>query len=198
MIVTQPRFASFEDYLAADPSELPEGRFEYWDGDLVEVMTESLWNVTIANYLLILLMQSGIPVPLIQPHACELEVSGRPRSRFPDLVVLDEAHLLLLKSRLTITLDMPPPPLVVEVVSPGKENRDRDFIAKRRQYANRGILEYWLVDPENECITVLSLVEIGTYRELGVFKDDESIGSRVFPELKLNADQILKAGRSLI
>jgi Uma2 family endonuclease len=198
MIVTQPRFASFEDYLAADPSELPEGRFEYWDGELVGVMTESLGNVTIANYLLILLMQSGIPVPLIQPHACELEVSGRPRSRFPDLVVLDEAHLSLLKSRLTITLDMPPPVLVVEVVSPGKKNRDRDFIAKRRQYADRGIPEYWLLDPENGCITVLSLVTIGTYHELGIFKADQSIDSRVFPELKLQADQILKAGRSLI
>ncbi len=77
MIVTQPRFASFEDYLATDPSELPEGRFE----------------------------------------------------------------------------------------------------------------------PENECVTVLSLVEIGTYRELGLFSADESIGSQVFPNLNLKVDQILKAGR---
>jgi Uma2 family endonuclease len=112
--------------------------------------------------------------------------------------VLDEAHLSLLKSRLTITLDMPPPVLVVEVVSPGKKNRDRDFIAKRRQYADRGISEYWLLDPENGCITVLSLVTIGTYHELGIFKADQSIDSRVFPELKLQVDQILKAGRSLI
>lgn len=30
-------------------------------------------------------------------------------------------------SRYTITIDMPPPLLVVEVVSPGKENADRDY-----------------------------------------------------------------------
>jgi Uma2 family endonuclease len=50
---------------------------------------------------------------------------------------------------LFITREMPPPRLVVEVVSPGKKDRDRDYIAKRQQYAERGIPEYWLIDPEN-------------------------------------------------
>ena len=39
--------------------------------------------------------------------------------------------------------------IVVEVVSPGKssdrENYDRDYVGKRKEYVARGILEYWLI-----------------------------------------------------
>ena len=31
MTYTAQRFANFEDYLMTDPSDLPEGRYEYWD-----------------------------------------------------------------------------------------------------------------------------------------------------------------------
>lgn len=51
--------------------------------------------------------------------------------------------------------------LVVEVVSEGKENRDRDLLQKRTEYAAAGIPEYWIVDPETTTITVLSLPEGG-------------------------------------
>jgi Uma2 family endonuclease len=43
--------------------------------------------------------------------------------------------------RSTITEDMPAPLLVVEVVSPGKANEDRDYRYKRSEYAARGIAE---------------------------------------------------------
>ena len=42
MTFTQTRFSSFEAYLMADLSDLPEGRCEYWDGELRLVMVESL------------------------------------------------------------------------------------------------------------------------------------------------------------
>ncbi|HHH42319.1 MAG TPA: Uma2 family endonuclease [Chloroflexi bacterium] len=47
------------------------------------------------------------------------------------------------------------PDLVVEVVSP--ENRRHDLETKRREYAQAGIPEYWIVDPQEEQITVLTL-----------------------------------------
>ncbi|MGC8712145.1 MAG: Uma2 family endonuclease [Leptodesmis sp.] len=52
---------------------------------------------------------------------------------------------------------MPPPRLIVEVVSPGKTNRDRDYIHKRSQYAAIGVPEYWLVDSVAQTVMVLSL-----------------------------------------
>jgi hypothetical protein len=54
-----PQFQSFAAYLAADPSELPEGRFEYWDGALVPVMSESGFNALVANCLFLALVHSN-------------------------------------------------------------------------------------------------------------------------------------------
>jgi Uma2 family endonuclease len=71
--------------------------------------------------------------------------------------MIQAEHILLTATRLTITLDMPPPQLVVEVVSPGRIGRERDYISKRAQYAARGIPEYWIVDPQEQMIAVLQL-----------------------------------------
>jgi Uma2 family endonuclease len=150
-IAQSPRFKTFQEYLLADPSDLPEGRFEYWDGELVAVMSESGFNDAIANYLFLLLVNAGINFQLVRPHSCELEVGGKPRTRLPDLVVLDEIHVPLIDRRNTITREMPPPRLVVEVVSPGNENSanyKRDYETKRDQYAAIGVPEYWLIDTE--------------------------------------------------
>jgi Uma2 family endonuclease len=70
--------------------------------------------------------------------------------------------------RLTITRDMPPPLPPAEVVSPGRTNWSRDYIDKRAQYAALGVPEYWLIDPADQTVTVLSLAG-DNYREVGVF-----------------------------
>ncbi len=44
------------------------------------------------------------------------------------------------------THDMPPPALIVEVVSPKQENRD--YRHKRSEYAAQPIPEYWIVDTQ--------------------------------------------------
>jgi Uma2 family endonuclease len=56
--------------------------------------------------------------------------------------------------------------LVMEVVSPDKP--ERDLVEKRRDYAEAGIPEYWIVNPLNRTITVLTL-DGDAYREHGVF-----------------------------
>ena len=38
------------------------------------------------------------------------------------------------------------PDLVIEILSPGSENRRRDLEAKRRLYGKYGVHEYWVVD----------------------------------------------------
>ena len=39
--------------------------------------------------------------------------------------------------------------LVMEVVSGGREDRKRDLVTKRRDYARANIPEYWIVDPQD-------------------------------------------------
>jgi Uma2 family endonuclease len=46
------------------------------------------------------------------------------------------------------------PELVVEVLSPGATNRERDRGTKRKLYARRGVDEYWIVDWERWTVTV--------------------------------------------
>jgi Uma2 family endonuclease len=194
MTFTKARFTSFEAYLSADPSDLPEGRCEYWDGELIPVMTESKINDDIANYLFVLFLQMGIYRKLLCPHSCEIEVIGKPRNRFPDLTVLEDAHLRLMTKSNRVTRDMPPPRLVVEVVSPGNEDSDnykRDYRDKRKQYEAIGISEYWLIDPQRSWVMVGSLIS-GAY-QFKTFQGDEAIVSPTFPELKLTTAIVLGA-----
>jgi Uma2 family endonuclease len=192
-----PQFNSFEDYLAADPSDLPEGRFEYGDGELVPVMSESELNDDIANSLYFLLRSAGMWSKLIRPHSCEVEVPGKPRTRLPDLTILDEVHVPLMARRTTITRKMPPPRLLAEVVSPGSEtsaNYKRDYEDKPKQYAAIGVLEYWLIDPDRAVVLVGTL-QNGTY-QFQTFQGDMPISSLTFPTLHLTAAQILSAGET--
>jgi Uma2 family endonuclease len=89
---------------------------------------------------------------------------------------------------------MPPPALVIEVVSPGPENRDRDYRYKRTEYAARGISEYWIIDPEMQQITLCLWVN-GQYEDT-VYTRDTPILSTVIPNFSLSSTQILAFGLS--
>lgn len=187
------RFATFEEYLSY--SEDLEGQFQLIDGELTELPPESRLNSTIAFVVALVLAKMGIAVELIHPGKCEIQVSilapGDAANRFPDLVVLREEHLELTQRRLTITLDMPPPILIAEVVSPGKTNRNRDYINKRSQYAAIGVREYWLIDPQAKTVMVLEL-EGDDYREIGTFQGITPIICPTFPAMKLIAEQVFQ------
>lgn len=198
MTQVKVRFASFEEYLiwSDDPENYMEGRYELIDGELVQLPPESPENNFIANNLQFLLVIARAAIlRLIRIHSLELQVPVlRPKdaaNHYPDLVVLRPERLELMGRRLTITLDMPPPILIAEVVSPGKTNRDRDFINKRAQYAAIGVPEYWLIDPKAQTITVLEL-EGDEYREIGTFQGIDPIVCPTFPTLTLSAEQIFQ------
>lgn len=193
MTQARVKFTSFEEYLSSSDAMSLEGRYELIDGELIELPPEARLNSTIAVRILLVLLAAGIPVELIHPGKCEVQVPVlQPHdaaNRYPDLVVLQPEHLNLTQRRLTITLDMPPPRLIVEVVSPGKTNRDRDYIHKRSQYAAIGVPEYWLVDPVAQTVMVLSL-QGEEYQEIGVFGQSDAIASIEFAGLRLAAAQI--------
>ncbi|UBF29457.1 Uma2 family endonuclease [Kovacikia minuta CCNUW1] len=190
------RSLTFKEYLNLG-DDGTDNRYELVRGELTALLPESGFNDAIANYLFLRLVNAGIPFQLIRPHTCELQVpvmrQGDPLNRFPDLVVLREEHLLLTQKRLTITLDMPPPQLVVEVISPGESNRERDLIRKRAQYCQRAIPEYWLIDPELETVIVLQLGS-AQYVEIGLFRGSDRIYSPTFPSLSLTAEDLLGSG----
>jgi Uma2 family endonuclease len=185
---------TFDEYLAYDDGT--DTRYELVDGELVAMPPESPENLNLARFILLQLLKH-LPLERVV-YNTEVEVSGRrARCRIPDLLVHTEesAAALVGTNRATITRDMPPPALVIEVVSPGEANRIRDYRYKRTEYAARGIAEYWIVDPEAHQVTVCQWVE-GQYEDT-VVREDEAIRSTVVPALELTVNQLFALGMQI-
>ena len=54
-----------------------------------------------------------------------------------------------------------PPLLALEVLSPS--TRRHDLVRKRRLYEREGVREYWVVDPEDESVSVFHREEGGGF-----------------------------------
>jgi len=85
--------------------------------------------------------------------------------------------------------------LAIEVISEGEENRDRDLVTKRREYAQAGIPEYWIVDPESKSIAVLTLPpNASEYAALGEFGPGTRATSRLLPDFSVDVSAAFAAG----
>jgi Uma2 family endonuclease len=102
------------------------------------------------------------------------------------LVHIEESAAALAGSpRATLTRDMPPPALVIEVVSPGQANREWDYRCKHTEYAARGIAKYWIVEhPEIRQVTLCRWVS-GQYEDQ-VYSSDETFESALVPGFGLS------------
>ncbi len=183
---------TLEQYLTSDDGT--DTRYELVNGEKIPVTPETRLNARIAMFLVAEFLK-WVPFHLICCKDTEIEVSGRlATARLPDLMILtEELDRQLGNARGTITRDLPPPLLIVEVVSSGKENADRDYRFKRSEYAARGVAEYWIVDPVSDRLTILEWVE-GLY-EAKVFHPGDRIQSPCFPDLNLTVDTVLQAGQ---
>ena len=184
-----------DEYLALEYTT--DAHYELVDGELVKMPPESTENSDISMFLLFQ-FAAVIPFTRLCRKDAEIEIhSSKAKFREPDLMVLSEAGAAALagKRRKTISLDMPSPLLAVEVVSPGEDNELRDYSDKRREYASRGIPEYWIIDPAASEIRLLTLSD-GCYELKAVCRDSDRIesGLEEIPELDLTAAQILNAG----
>jgi len=192
MIVATAKKMTFEEFLNYDDGT--DNLYELENGALIPMPSESDLNCRIAMFLVVYFLKLGIPYYRLRMKT-ELAVNSRQVGvRVPDLVVFSEELAMAMQgaTRSLILMDMPPPLLVVEVVSPNQENRDYRY--KRSEYAARGIAEYWIVDRMGQKVTVLEWVE-GFYDE-GVFTGDEVICSPLFSDLKLTVAEVLQEART--
>ena len=197
MTQAKPRFRTIEEYLDYDDGT--DTRYELVNGELVEMGAEKRLNEKIALWLLSQLLQF-VPIDLIA-RGTQISVRGKTASaRNPDLMILTEEldQALSQQSQSLITFDMPAPALVVEVVSPGEpgsDNYDRDYVEKPKEYAARGIPEFWQVDPSpDRAVVIVLTLKDGAYQSRE-FRGSDRVISPTFPDLKLTAGQILRAGR---
>ena len=104
--------------------------------------------------------------------------------REPDVMFMLNQHLHRRHSKYWEGAD-----LVIEVVS--EDDPNRDLHTKRLEYAQAGISEYWIVDPRERSIRVLTLDAGAThYREASCSKDGEMACSVLLSEFAVDVSGV--------
>ena len=130
---------------------------EWVDGEVVVTSPANRDHERLFRFLLVVL-QAYVEVHQLGEVLGSRFFTRLPRSgREPDLMFVATAHL----DRLTPTYLDGPPDLVIEIVSPESEQRDR--VDKHREYEQAGIPEYWLIDPARREATFFLLGAEGRY-----------------------------------
>ena len=81
--------------------------------------------------------------------------------------------------------------LVAEVVS--KDDPDRDWVTKRSEYAAAGIPEYWIADPRDRTLTVLTLDPGATeYREAGRYLPGQTAKSVLLDGFAVDVTEVFE------
>ena len=124
---------------------------------------------------------SGLGVVLFAPFPIKL---WEGKLREPDVVFMRREHADRRQGKFWLGAD-----LVMEVISP--DDRGRDRITKRREYALAAIPEYWLIDPEARTVTVLVLSEqTDTFRQHGEFPIGQLANSVTVPGFAIDVQAL--------
>jgi Uma2 family endonuclease len=105
--------------------------------------------------------------------------------REPDLLLVRSATDPRRQNRFWTGAD-----LTLEIVSADKPGRD--LVDKRSDYAEGGVPEYWIVNPEDETILVLTL-ENGKYVETGRFPRGQSAASELLEGFAVDVNAVFDA-----
>lgn len=140
---------SEEDYLALDTNYL----VEFTNGYVEVLPMPTIPHQRIVFFLQRMLWAFVVERKLGEVLAAPLRIRLRPRKyREPDVVFMFAEKLADQGIQYWENVD-----LVIEVVSP--DDPGRDYEKKRKDYAQVGIAEYWIVDPMRTLVTVLRLVD---------------------------------------
>ena len=172
-------------YLALDTNRL----IELSQGCLVFLPMPTIFHQLIGLFLRdtlkAFLEKHGIPgIALVSP----LRVRMWPGEiREPDVVFLRPDRI--------VNVHRPPrgADLVMEVVSPGDQNTERDWETKRQVYSEARVPEYWIVDPQQRVISVLKLVD-DTYEVHGEFRPDQIAESVTLDGFQVAVSEVFAAG----
>ena len=176
---------SEQEYLALDTNRRVE-----FDNGFVEVH-DAPTDQHQAIILLLSVVLSGIAQKIggsVRTAGMRLRLWDQ-KYREPDIVLLGDRNSQLRQKKYWDGAD-----LAIEIVSESLEDRERDLVTKRLEYARSGIVEYWIVDPEQETVTVLNLGE-DVYTEGAVFVRGDTVTSSQLPGFALPVSEILDADR---
>lgn len=176
-----PPLVSWEDFLAWALAS--ERRAEWVDGEIVELMGDSVRHLLLIDFLndILKMHVRRNRLGIVVLAGLLMKLSSHPSGRSADVTYIATEHL----SRLHGTFLDGPADLVVEVVSPDSEFRDRS--SKFGEYAEAGIPEYWLIDEPRHEARFYVLGADGNYQD-SPLGEDGVYTSTVLPGLRLRVD----------
>jgi Uma2 family endonuclease len=82
------------------------------------------------------------------------------------------------------------PALVVEILSPGTRRRDEGI--KKRLFDQKGVREYWLVDPKNACVSICRRASDGSFPLASTLSAaaDEQLDTPLLPGFALSVSEL--------
>jgi Uma2 family endonuclease len=80
------------------------------------------------------------------------------------------------------------PTIVVEFVSKGKRNMERDYDTKREEYSTCGVQDYWIVDRFERVVTVSQ--RQGRRLRKKVYKENQTLTTEHLPGFELPLAQL--------
>ena len=177
------------DWTEADYLEFETGNFpvELVDGCLEFLPMPTRSHQRLLRFLL------GLLEPVVKRSSLgEVLFAPCPIRLAPGL--LREPDLFVVKQSENEPPDAAGVSLVIEIISPGAKNRERDLVDKRRDYARAKVREYWLVDPEERQVTVLCL-KGKSYRVHGEFAAGSTATSVLLPEFVIDVAEMFSSAQ---
>jgi Uma2 family endonuclease len=161
-------------------------RYELFEGELFVSRAPSLSHQRVLGNIYALirayLQQNPIGEVFLTPGVIFDEFN----SAIPDAVFISQQRAGEIISGERI---IEAPELVIEIVSPGKENARRDREVKRQVYGKHGVKEYWIADPLNRSLERYSLKRHNLVL-IETLVDEDDVTSSVLPGFKCQARQI--------
>ena len=180
MVETRPATLTYEDYLKTPDDE----RWELLRGELIMVpgpnTAHQRITLNLAFSLRTFVEKESLGEVFISPYDVVFSHSNVLQ---PDLLFVSKEQ----QSIITDANIQGAPALVVEVISPSTASKDREL--KRGIYAEHGVSEYWLVDPDARTISVMSLQD-KDFRKVGNYGVGEVLSSSTLEGLALDLTRI--------
>ncbi len=148
VLETQVRRWTYEEYCRLDDDQ----RHEIIDGHLLMAPSPDMWHQDWSRDLTLLIATHARRHKLGKVFAAPFDVVLDPANVVqPDLIFVAAANLGILQRRGIFGV----PDLLIELISPSSVRRDR--YDKRELYARFGVKEYWVGDPANRSLEILTL-----------------------------------------
>ena len=163
-------------------------RYELIEGELLVSRAPSLTHQRISRNLLIIIDAYLEGNPIGEVLATPGVMLGESNGVIPDLVfiTIERRDAIASGERLTGA-----PDLVIEILSPGAENAQRDRRAKRQLYGKHGVKEYWVVDPESRVIEIYHS-QSGVLELIRSVSVEGKISSALLPGFECGARSVFK------